>query len=319
MKIIAIDGYTLNPGDNPWDEVAKLGDFISFDRTPVAQTVERTRDADIILTNKAPLSAQTINQLPQLKFIGVLATGYNMVDLAAARARNIPVSNVPVYSTDSVAEYVMALLLNFYRQPQLHSDLVKKGEWSNCPDFSFWRTPLADLAGHTIGIVGFGRIGQRVGELANAFKMRVLANSRTRGRQPSYPIEWRELPELFAESDVVTLHCPLTPESKGMVNKSLLGRMKKTAYLVNTARGPLINEQDLADALRDGTIAGAALDVVSAEPIPADNLLLRDHPPNLTLTPHIAWATIEARRRLMHVTAQNIAAFMAGKPINVVN
>ena len=317
MKIIAIDGYTLNPGDNPWDEVAKLGEFTSFDRTPVAQTVERAKDADIILTNKAPLSTQTINQLSRLKFIGVTATGYNMVDLTAARARGIPVSNVPVYSTDSVAEYVMAVLLNFYRQPQLHSELVKQGEWSRSADFCFWRTPLHDLAGHTIGIVGFGRIGHRVGELATAFKMRVLANSRSRGSVPPYPIGWRELPELFAESDVVTLHCPLTAESTGMVNKALLGRMKKTGYLINASRGPLINEKDLADALHQGTIAGAALDVVSSEPIPADNPLLKA--PNLTMTPHIAWATIEARRRLMQVTAQNIAAFLAGKPINVVS
>lgn len=317
MKIIAIDGFTLNPGDNPWDEVIKLGDFTCFDRTGAGQIIERAKDADIILTNKAPLSAQTINQLPRLKFISVTATGYNIVDAAAARARGIPVSNVPVYSTDTVAEYVMALLLNFYRQPQLHSELVKQGEWSRSSDFCFWRTPLAELAGRTIGIVGFGRIGHRVGELATVFKMRVLANSRTRGKAPPYPVEWRELPELFAESDVVTLHCPLTPESTGLVNKSLLGRMKKSAYLVNTARGPLVNEKDLAEALRHGTIAGAALDVASTEPIPADNPLLTA--PNLTLTPHIAWATIEARRRLMHVTAQNIAAFMAGKPVNVVN
>ena len=317
MKIIAVDGYTLNPGDNPWDDVAKLGDFISFDRTPPTQIIERARDADVILTNKAPFSAQTIGQLPNLKFIGVTATGYNMVDITAARARGIPVSNVPVYSTDSVAEYVMALLLNFYRQPQLHSELVKQGEWSRSADFCFWRTPLHDLAGHTIGIVGFGRIGHRVGELASAFKMRILASSRTRGKVPAYPIEWRELPELFAESDIVTLHCPLTPESTGLVNKSLLSRMKKTAYLINTARGPLINEKDLAEALQAGTIAGAALDVVSTEPIPADNPLLKA--PNLTITPHNAWATIEARRRLMTVTAQNIAAFQAGKPINVVN
>lgn len=317
MKIIALDGYTLNPGDNPWDDVAKLGDFTSFDRTPVAQIVERARDADIILTNKAPLSAQTISQLPRLKLIGVTATGYNMVDLAAARTRGIPVSNVPVYSTDTVAEYVMALLLNFYRQPQLHSELVKQGEWTRSADFCFWRTPLAELAGRTIGIVGFGRIGRRVGELATAFKMRVLANSRSHGVPPGYPIEWLGLPELFAESDIVTLHCPLTPDSTGLVNKALLGRMKKSAYLVNTSRGPLVNEHDLAQALRDGMIAGAALDVVSTEPIPADNPLLKA--PNLTLTPHIAWATMEARRRLMRVTAQNIAAFQSGKPINVVN
>ncbi|HEX3626892.1 MAG TPA: D-2-hydroxyacid dehydrogenase [Verrucomicrobiae bacterium] len=317
MNIIALDGYTLNPGDNPWDEVAKLGAFTCFDRTPVNQIVERACDAEIILTNKTLLSAATIGQLPKLKFIAVTATGYNIVDVQAARERGIPVANVPIYATDTVAEYVMAFLLNFYCQPHLHSELVKQGEWSRSGDFCFWRTPLAELSGKTIGIVGFGRIGQRVGELATAFRMRVLANSRTRSQQPPYSVEWREIPELFAESDVVTLHCPLTPENTGMVNEALLGRMKKTAYLVNTARGALINERDLAAALQQGRIAGAALDVVSKEPIAADNPLLKA--PNVTLTPHIGWAAIEARRRLMRATAQNIAAFLAGKPINVVN
>lgn len=317
MNITALDGYTLNPGDNPWDAVAKLGSFTCFDRTSAEQIVERAGDADIILTNKAPLSAATINQLPKLKFISVTATGYNIVDVLAARARGIPVSNVPVYATDTVAEYVMAVLLNFYYQPQLHSELVKQGEWSRSADFCFWRTPLAELAGRTIGIVGFGRIGRRVGELAAAFKMRVLANNRSRGELPSYPVEWREIPELFAESDVVTLHCPLTPQNAGMVNEALLARMKKNAYLINTARGALINERDLAAALQQGRIAGAAVDVVSAEPIAPDNPLLRA--PNITITPHIAWAAIEARRRLMTITAKNIAAFLAGNPINVVN
>jgi glycerate dehydrogenase len=317
MNITALDGYTLNPGDNPWDDVAKLGAFTCFERTLIDQIVERAQNAEIILTNKAPLSAATINQLPKLKFIGVTATGYNIVDVQAARARGIPVSNVPIYATDTVAEFIMALLLNFYYQPQLHSELVKQGEWSRSGDFSFWRTPLAELAGRTIGIVGFGRIGRRVGELAAAFKMRILVNNRSRGQLPPYPIEWREIPELFAESDVVTLHCPLTSENAGMVNESLLGRMKKTAYLINTARGALINEKDLAAALHQGKIAGAALDVVSAEPIASENPLLKA--PNITITPHIAWAAIEARRRLMAVTAQNIAAFLAGKPINVVN
>ena len=317
MIITVLDGYTLNPGDNPWAEVAALGKFSCFDRTPVDQIVERAREADIVVTNKAPLSAATINQLPKLKFISVTATGYNIVDVNAARARAIPVSNVPVYGTDTVAEFVMALVLNFYRQPQLHGDLVKQGEWSRSADWCFWRTPLAELAGHTIGIVGFGRIGQRVGELATAFRMRVLANSRSRSQSTHCPVEWRELPELFAEADVITLHCPLTPENTGLVNKSLLGRMKKNAYFINTARGALVNEHDLAEALRQGTIAGAALDVVSAEPMPAGNPL--QAAPNLTLTPHIAWATLEARRRLMQVTAENVAAFLSGKPINVVN
>lgn len=317
MKIVVLDGYTLNPGDNPWDEVARLGEFVCHDRTPAAQILERARDAEVLLTNKTPLNAETLAQLPKLKFIGVLATGYNIVDVKAARARGIPVSNVPIYGTDAVAEFVFALLLNFHRQPQMHSDLVKRGEWGKVNEWTFWRTPLAELAGQTIGIVGFGRIGRRVGELAAAFKMKVLANDVFRGNPPGYPFEWREVPELFAESDVVSLHCNLTPENTGMVNAALLGRMKKTAYLINTSRGPLVKDADMAEALQRGTIAGAALDVVTTEPIPADNPLLKA--PNLTLTPHIAWAALAARRRLTKVTAENVAAFQAGKPINLVN
>jgi glycerate dehydrogenase len=317
MKIVVLDGYTLNPGDNPWDDVAKLGELICHDRTPENQIVERSRDAEILLTNKTPLSGETLAQLPQLKFIGVLATGYNIVDVRAARAQGIPVANVPIYGTDAVAEYVFALLLNFYRQPQLHSDLVHQGEWSRVNEWSFWHRPLAELAGRTIGIVGFGRIGRRVGELASAFKMNVLANDVYQGNPPSYPVGWRGIPELFAEADVVTLHCNLTPENTGLVNKTLLRSMKRTSYLINTSRGPLVRDVDLAEALLAGWISGAALDVVSVEPIPADNVLLQA--PNLTLTPHIAWAAVEARRRLTRVTAENIAAFQTGKPINVVN
>jgi glycerate dehydrogenase len=316
MKITVLDGYTLNPGDNPWDDVAKLGTFVCHDRTPVDQIVERAKDAEIILTNKVPLSAETLAKLPKLKFISVLATGYNVVDVKAAKARGIPVSNIPIYATDSVAEYVFSLLLNFYRQPQLHSDSIKQGEWPK-REWSFWNTPLTELAGQTIGIVGFGRIGRRVGEIAAGFKMKVLASDVFRGNPPSYPFAWREVPELFAESDVVTLHCNLTPENTGMVNKALLGRMKPTAYIINTSRGPLVKDADLAEALRQGKLAGAALDVVSTEPMPSDNPLLKA--PNITITPHIAWATLAARRRLMQTTAENVAAFLAGKPINVVN
>ncbi|MGD1019451.1 MAG: D-2-hydroxyacid dehydrogenase [Verrucomicrobiia bacterium] len=316
MKITVLDGYTLNPGDNPWDEVAKLGTFVCHDRTSGDLIVERAKDAEIILTNKAPLSADTLAKLPRLKFISVLATGYNVVDVKAARARGIAVANVPTYATDAVAEYVFALLLNFYRQPQLHSDLIKQGEWSKA-EWSFWRTPLTEVAGQTLGIVGFGRIGRRVGEIAAGFKMKVVANDVFRGNLPSYPVAWREVPELFAESDVVTLHCNLTPENTGMINKALLGRMKHTAYLINTSRGPLVNDADLAEALRQGKLAGAALDVITTEPISPDNPLLKA--PNITITPHIAWAVLAARRRLMQVTAENVAAFLAGKPINVVN
>ena len=316
MKIVVLDGYTLNPGDNPWDDVARLGEFVCHDRTPEALIVERAQDADVLLTNKTPLSADTLARLPRLSFISVLATGYNIVDVKAARARNIGVANVPIYGTDAVAEYVFALLLDFHRQPHLHSDLVKRGEWTG-NEWTFWRTPLNELAGQTIGIVGFGRIGRRVGEIAAAFKMKVLANDVFRGNPPPYPFEWREVPDLFAESDVVTFHCNLTPENTGMVNRALLARMKPTAFLINTARGGLVNDADLAGALRQGRLGGAALDVVTTEPIPADNPLLQA--PNITLTPHIAWAALAARRRLMRITADNVAAFLAGKPVNLVN
>ncbi|MSU69851.1 MAG: D-2-hydroxyacid dehydrogenase [Opitutaceae bacterium] len=316
-KITVLDGFTLNPGDNPWTAVAALGSLTTYDRTSADQIIERAKDADVILTNKTPLSGATLAALPRLKFIGVLATGFNIVDTKAARARNIPVSNVPIYGTDAVAEFVIALLLNFHRQPQLHSDLVKQGEWARRGDFCFWNTPLSELAGQTIGIVGFGRIGRRVGELAAAFNMKVLASDPYHGHPPAYPFIWREIPELFAESDVVSLHCNLTPENTGMVNQALLGRMKKNAYLINTSRGPLVNETDLAAALNSGRLAGAALDVVSAEPIRDDNPVLRAK--NVTLTPHIAWAALAARQRLMKTTADNVAAFLAGKPVNVVN
>jgi len=316
MKIVVLDGYTLNPGDNPWEDVAALGEFVCHDRTPGDSILDRAQDADIILTNKTPLSADTLAQLPQLKFVSVLATGYNIVDVKAARTRGIAVANVPVYGTDAVAEYVFSLLLNFHRQPQLHSDLVKQGEWARS-EWCFWRTPLTELAGQTIGIVGFGRIGRRVGEIAAAFKMKVLAHDVHQANPPSYPFEWRDVPGLFAESDVVTLHCNLTPENTGMVKKALLERMKPTAYLINTARGPLVNDADLAEALRQGKLGGAALDVITTEPMAANSPLL--HAPNITITPHIAWAARAARRRLMQITAENVAAFLAGQPINLVN
>lgn len=317
MKIVVLDGYTLNPGDNPWTEVEKLGEFTVYDRSAADQVIERARDAEIVLTNKTPLSRETIAKLPRLQFIGVLATGYNIVDIEAARERDIPVSNVPVYGTDAVAEYVFALVTNHFRRPVLHAELVQKGEWKKSGDFSFWRTPLAELAGKTIGIVGFGRIGRRVGELAAAFKMEVLAHDTYHGNPPDYGFAWSEVDELFSRSDVVTLHCNQTPENTEMVNKALLSRMKPSAFFVNTARGGLVNERDLADALNNEALAGAAVDVVSSEPIKEDNPLFSAR--NILVTPHIAWAALEARIRLMETTAENIRAFQAGKPINVVN
>jgi glycerate dehydrogenase len=317
MKITVLDGHTLNPGDNPWAPIEALGELTVFDRTPADQIVGRAKDADIILTNKVPLSAETLAQLPNLKFISVLATGYNIIDTAACAARGIPVSNVPIYSTDSVAEFVFSLILDFTKRAALHSELAKQGTWESSPDFCFWQNPnFTELAGKTLGIIGFGRIGQRVGELGAAFKMNILAHSRSRSAEAGFPFQWASTEEILAASDFISLHCPLTPETQNMISVATLAKMKPTAFLINTARGALIDEQALADALNSDLIAGAACDVVSAEPILPSNPLL--HAKNLTLTPHIAWATIEARLRLMAITAENIAAFAAGKPIHTV-
>ncbi|HOF38943.1 MAG TPA: D-2-hydroxyacid dehydrogenase [Candidatus Hydrogenedentes bacterium] len=318
MRIVVLDGYTLNPGDNPWDDVAALGELTVYERTPAEQIIERAKDAEIILTNKTPLSAQTLEQLPKLRFVSVLATGYNVVDVAAARTRNIPVSNVPVYGTNAVAQFVFALTLELCHHVAEHSAGVKAGEWSRSPDFCYWNTPLIELAGKRMGIVGFGRIGRRVGELAHAFGMEVLASDVQASNDPPYaPFSWCSIEDLFARADFVTLHCPQTADNARFVNAALLQRMQRHAFFINTARGGLVNEADLADALHRGLIAGAAIDVVSSEPIAADNPLLTA--PHCLITPHIAWAALAARQRLMRTTAENIAAFLAGAPVNVVN
>lgn len=317
-NIVVLDGHTLNPGDNPWDAVAALGNLTVHDRTPAAEIVARAADADIILTNKTPLDAATIARLPKLKFISILATGYNIVDVEAAAARDIPVSNVPVYGTDAVAEFVFSLMLDFTKRPRCHSEWSHRGDWQASPDFCFWRNPnFTELAGKTLGIIGFGRIGQRVGELAAAFKMNILAHSRSQSAKAPYPFEWADVDAIFRQSDFVSLHCPLTEENQGFVNQTLLASMKPGAFFINTARGPLVDEAALASALNQGKIAGAACDVVSAEPIRPDNPLLGAK--NLTLTPHIAWAALEARRRLMQSTAENITAFLNGHPTHQVN
>ncbi len=318
MKIVVLDGYTLNPGDNPWTAVEKLGDLEVYDRTPIAEIDGRISDADIVLTNKTPITESTIARASKLKFISVLATGFNIVDVAAARARNIPVSNVPVYGTDAVAQYVMAVLLHFIHRPHEHDRAVRAGEWQRCGDFSFWLQPLMELAGKTFGVVGFGRIGRRTAEIAHAFGMRVLAHDVHQANPPNYSeFAWSDIESLFARSDVVSLHCPQTAENREFVNARLLSQMKRTAILINASRGGLIQEQDLANALNRGALAGALLDVVSVEPIRDDNPLLQAK--NCLLTPHMAWAAVEARRRLMQTTADNIAAFISGTPIHVVN
>ncbi len=317
MNITVLDGHTLNPGDNPWTAIEALGKLTVHDRTPVDEIVERAKYADIILTNKCPLNAETLAQLPNLKFIAVLATGYNIIDTAYCSENGIPVSNVPIYSTDAVAEFVFSLILDFFKRPALHSTLSHEGAWESSKDFCFWKNPhFNELAGKTLGVIGFGRIGQRAAELGAAFKMNILGHSRSRSAETSFPFEWASLDEILEKSDVISLHCPLTPETQGMIDEAALGKMKPTAFLVNTARGPLIEEQALADALNSGKIAGAACDVVSAEPILPGNPLLRAK--NLILTPHIAWAAIEARQRLTAITAENIRAFQAGKSIHTV-
>lgn len=309
MRIVVLDGHTLNPGDNPWDPVGRLGDLVVYDRTPPSWIAERARAAEILLTNKTPLDRDTIATLPALRFIAVVASGFNVVDVAAARARGVPVSNVPEYGTESVAQHVFALLLELTNRTALHADAVAAGEWSRSPDFSFWKAPLVELCGLTMGIVGMGRIGRRVGEIAAAFGMGVVTAS---ARAPDRP----RLEQLFAAADVVSLHCPLTAQTNGLVDRELLRRMKRSAYLLNTARGGLVVESALRGALEAGDIAGAALDVASSEPLdPASPLL---GAPRLIVTPHLAWATLAARRRLMVATAENVEAFLAGKPTNVV-
>lgn len=317
-RIVILDGYVVNPGDNPWDGLAGLGDLTVFDRTSSDKIVERGKNADIILTNKTALHAETLAQLKNLRFISVLATGYDNVDIAAAGMLGIPVANVPEYGTDSVAQHTMALLLELCNRVGEHVAAVNRGDWTRSPDFSFWKVPLMELAGKKLGIIGFGRIGQRVGEIASAFGMKILAfNPHNRGFQATFPVTWMELRELFAEADVVSLHCPLTAENSEFVNKDLLSVMKKSAFLVNTARGRLIREEDLARALEKGSIGGAALDVVSREPIAADNPLLSA--PNCLITPHNAWATLDARRRLTATAVKNVEAFLQGRRINIVN
>ena len=318
MRIVVLDGRTLNPGDNPWDPVAALGDLTVHDRTDEHAIVERAGDAEIVLTNKTPLSAETLDRLPRLRLVSVLATGYNVVDAAAARGRGVTVCNVPEYATECVSQFTFALLLDLCHRAAAHDAAVRDGQWGRCGDFSFWLHPLVELSGLRMGIVGLGRIGRRVGELACAFGMGVLACDPRRDAAPDWPeFAWRDTETLFEEADVVTLHCPQTPDNTGMVDAALLARMKPGAMLINTARGGLIDEPALADALNAGRLAGAAVDGVRIEPIRPDNPLLGAR--NCLITPHIAWAALAARRRLMNATAANIAAFLAGRPINAVN
>ncbi len=318
MKIVVLDGYTLNPGDLTWDGLKKFGNVIIYDRTPADKVVERASGAEIVFTNKTPIAEDILNQLTSLKFIGVLATGYNVINTEAAKLKGVIVANVPGYGTDSVVQMTFALLLELCLHVQRHSDSVMEGKWANSADWCFWDYPLVELAGKTMGIIGFGRIGQQVGDVATAFGMNIIGSSRTQTDQ-SHRInfKWAQVPQLLEKSDVVSIHCPLFPETKGLINKESLRRMKRSAFLLNTSRGPIIVDEDLADALNNDVIAGAGIDVLSLEPPSKDNPLFSAK--NCIITPHIAWATKEARARLLDITVNNLAAFMSGKPVNVVN
>lgn len=317
MKIVVLDGYCLNPGDLSWDALNALGEVHVYDRTPPESTIERIGDAEAVLLNKTPLSAETQAACRSLRYVGVLATGYNVVDVAAAASRGIAVTNIPTYGTASVAQHAIAMLLNATNQVARHARVSRRGDWSRNPDWSFAVTPLIELAGKTIGIIGFGRIGQQTARIAAALGMKVLAYDQKMETGPlDFPFTWISLKGLLEEADVVSLHVPLFPDTKGLINAQTLKRMKPSAILINTSRGPLIDEEALAEALQSRTIAAAALDVLCQEPPAEDNPLLRLE--NCVITPHVAWATREARERLLGMAVDNLRAWLARTPQNVV-
>lgn len=317
MKIVVLDGYGANPGDLSWEELKQFGELTVYDRTKKTEVVERAKDADALLTNKVAIDACLLEQLPKLKYIGVLATGYNIIDTEAAKTRGIVVSNIPAYSTDSVAQMVFAHILTITNRVEHYAAQIRNGKWSANPDFCYWDTPLRELAGKTLGIVGLGNIGYRVARIAHDFGMDVSAYTSKNSSDLPECIQKTTLEGLLAVSDILTLHCPLTPDTREMINKQTLSRMKQGAILINTGRGPLVNEQDVADALQSGQLGAYGADVMSNEPPSADNPLLRQ--PNAFLTPHVAWATLEARTRLLEIAVANVKAFVDGCPQNVVN
>lgn len=315
MKIVILDGYTLNPGDLSWDALRGLGDCVIHERSAHNELLDRLKGAQATLTNKVPLGRELLEKLPELRYVGVTATGFNIVDIEAARTQKITVTNVPAYGTDSVAQTVFALLLELTHRVGHHSATVREGKWARCPDFTYADFPLVELSGLTLGIIGFGRIAKKVAAIAEAFGMRILVAKHRPDLQSSYPTA--EIDDVFRRANVLTLHCPLTPATKGIVNTERLSLMKPTAFLINTSRGPLIDEPALADALNSGKIAGAGLDVLSTEPPPANHPLY--HAKNCFITPHYAWATRAARQRLMDVSVKNLTAFLGGSPQNVVS
>lgn len=320
MKIVVLDGYTENPGDLSWGRLEELGEFIVYDRSSLTdedEAIARIGEAEIVITNKTPITKRVLDSCPSIRYIGVLATGYNVVDYVYAAKKGIPVTNVPGYGTDTVAQFTFALLLEICHHVAHHSEAVHAGRWEQSPDFCFCDYPQIELAGKTMGIIGFGRIGQKVGTIAKAFGMKVLAHSPHEYASGKTIGTYVNLDTLLAESDVISLHCPLFPETEGIINQATIAKMKDGVILLNNGRGPLVVEQDLADALNSGKIQAAAVDVVSAEPIKGDNPLLTAK--NCFITPHIAWATKEARQRIMDCAVNNVKAFLAGAPENVVN
>lgn len=317
MKIVILDAYVTNPGDLEWGNLDELGECVMYDRTSRDEILERCKDADVVLTNKVPFKKETIEALPNLKYIGVMATGYNIIDTEAAKAHGIVVTNIPAYSTNSVAQMVFAHILNITLHVQKHSDEVHSGKWSSNSDFCFWSTPLIELHDQTIGILGLGSIGKAVARIAIGFGMKVIAYTSKSQLQLPPEIKKVELDELFRESDILSLHAPLTDGTRNIVNKERLATMKPTSMVINTSRGPLINEEDLAEALKNKVIYAAGIDVMSQEPPKADNPLLKVD--NCFITPHIAWASLAARKRLMAILIENLTAFSNGKPINQVN
>lgn len=318
MKIVILDGYTENPGDLSWDFMNAYGEVTIYDRTPQEKILERAADADILVLNKTPLRREVIEQLPKLKFVALLSTGYNIADGAALRERNIPLCNIPSYSTNAVAQLTFAFILSFSNGVAEHNAAVHAGEWTACPDFCFQKTPLFELNGKTLGVVGFGKIGQRVADLAEAFGMHVLAHSGHETDQSARKdFKWASLDEIAEQSDFITFHCPLTPQTEGLVNAEFLSKCKESAFIINTSRGPVIDDTALADALNSGRLAGAGLDVLSEEPPKQSNPLLTAK--NCLITPHIAWAGFETRHRLMEILKDNFKAYFDGEPIHVVN
>jgi len=317
MKIVILDGNAVNPGDLSWDVLNQFGQVTVYDRTPTEEAARRIGDAEIVLINKTPITAQLLESCPNIRLICVLATGYNVVDCSAARQRSILVCNVPAYGTNAVAQFTFALLLELCNAVGHHTQAVHAGNWCHCPDFCFWDTPQMELADKTLGIIGFGRIGRAVGKIASAFGMRVLAHNRSRCPEGEAIAEYVDLDTLLRSSDVISLHCPLTEQTTGIINRENLSKMKDGAILLNTARGPLIDETAVTEALVNGKLRGAAMDVISQEPMQPDNPLLTA--PNCIITPHMAWAPIESRQRIIDCTVRSIQGFLNGKPVNTVN